>query len=137
MANEPEDRRESVAHMMSEFFRELAALILVFVPLDYLLKGDTIGGYFWYETAAVLVFSGFLFVVGILCERGMKVIHFLSQLHLAIAAALMTGSALVVGGVTFILASLFERCNLSRARHSDADTRTGESSQEKHKAAHA
>jgi hypothetical protein len=56
MANEAEDHRESVAHMMSEFFRELAALVLVFVPLDYLLKGDTLGSYFWYETAAVLVF---------------------------------------------------------------------------------
>lgn len=64
-------------------------------------------------------------------------IHFLSQQHLAIAAALMTGSALVVGGVAFILASLFERWSLSRARHGDADTRTGESSQEKPKAAHA
>ena len=72
MANEAEDHRESVAHMMSEFFRELAALVLVFVPLDYLLKGDSIGSYFWYETAAVLVFSLFLLVMGIFFERGIS-----------------------------------------------------------------
>jgi hypothetical protein len=39
MANEQENHRETVAHMLSEFFRELAVLILVFVPLDYLLRG--------------------------------------------------------------------------------------------------
>ena len=33
------DHRESIAHMVSEFLREIAALILVFVPLDYLLRG--------------------------------------------------------------------------------------------------
>jgi hypothetical protein len=37
--------------MLSEFAREVAALVLVFVPLDYLLKGETIGPYFWYESA--------------------------------------------------------------------------------------
>jgi hypothetical protein len=50
MPNETADNRESVAHMVSEFFRELAALILVFVPLDYLLKGDRLGANFWPET---------------------------------------------------------------------------------------
>jgi hypothetical protein len=29
--------------MFSAFFREIAALVLVFVPLDYLLKGDRLG----------------------------------------------------------------------------------------------
>jgi hypothetical protein len=40
MPNEGTDSRESIAHMVSEFLRELAVLIPVFVPLDYLLKGD-------------------------------------------------------------------------------------------------
>jgi hypothetical protein len=69
MPNEPEDRRESVLHMLSEFLRELAALILVFVPLDYLFKGDQLGPNFWPEVIGVAVVSGFLLVSGIIVER--------------------------------------------------------------------
>ena len=49
------DHRETVAHMLSEFARELAVLVLVIVPLDYLLKGERIDPYFWYKAAAVLL----------------------------------------------------------------------------------
>ena len=69
MPNEGTDNRESVAHMISEFARELAALILVFVPLDYLLKGDSLSAYFWYETTGVFVFSRMLMIRGIVIER--------------------------------------------------------------------
>ena len=72
MPNERSDNRESVAHMLSEFCREVAALVLVFVPLDYLLKGDKLGPYFWYETIEVLVFSGLLLTLGIVIERAYK-----------------------------------------------------------------
>jgi hypothetical protein len=72
MAEEKADPRETVTHMLSEFAREVAALVLVFVPLDYLLKGETIGPYFRYESAAVVLFSFFLLLVGISLERGMK-----------------------------------------------------------------
>ena len=72
MPDETTDHRESIAHMVSDFAREVAALILVFVPLDYLLKGDKVGPYFWYETAAVVLFSGFLLIVGIVLERVMN-----------------------------------------------------------------
>ena len=58
--------------MFSEFFRELAALTLVFVPLDYLLKGDRLGPHFWSETLGVAAASGFLFMVGVLLERKAK-----------------------------------------------------------------
>jgi hypothetical protein len=61
MANQREDHRESVSHMLSEFCCELSALILVFVPLDYLLKGDKLGpGFgtrrsrFWLSLASCL-----------------------------------------------------------------------------------
>ena len=72
MPVEQTDHRESVTHMLSEFAREVAALVLVFVPLDYLLKGETIGPYFWYESAAVVLFSFFVLLVGIVLERGIK-----------------------------------------------------------------
>jgi hypothetical protein len=72
MANEREDPRETVAHMSSEFFREIAALILVFVPLDYLLKGDQLGPNFWPETIGVAIISGFLFMLGVFVERKAK-----------------------------------------------------------------
>ncbi len=72
MANEAADHRESVAHMLSEFAREVAALVLVFVPLDYLLKGDTLGPNFWYETVEVVVFSLLLLALGIFIERTYK-----------------------------------------------------------------
>jgi len=68
MPNQPEDRRESVAHMLSEFLRELSALTLVFVPLDYLLKGDRLGPGFWYQALEVLAVSGVLLGVGIIME---------------------------------------------------------------------
>jgi len=57
MSNDREDRRESILHMLSEFIRELSALILVFVPLDYLLKGDKLGPNFWYQALEVLTAS--------------------------------------------------------------------------------
>ncbi len=69
MANQREDHRESVSHMLSEFCRELSALILVFVPLDYLLKGDKLGPRFWYQALEVLAVSGFLLGSGIMMER--------------------------------------------------------------------
>ena len=69
MPEEQIDHRETVAHMVSEFLREIAALILVFVPLDYLLKGDQPVRFFWYDTAWVLVVSLVLVVFGILVER--------------------------------------------------------------------
>ena len=69
MPNEGTDTRESVAHMLSEFVREVAALTLVFVPLDYLLKGDKLGPYFWYETIGVVLFSILLLLSGIFIER--------------------------------------------------------------------
>jgi hypothetical protein len=69
MANERTDNRESVTHMFSEFFRELAALILVFVPLDYLLKGTQLGPRFWPEALGVAISSGYLLTFGILIER--------------------------------------------------------------------
>jgi hypothetical protein len=72
MAGKGIDNRESVAHMFSQFFREVAALILVFVPLDYLLKGDRLGPNFWPETVGVAITSGFLFMLGVLVERKAK-----------------------------------------------------------------
>ena len=72
MANEQEGHRQSVAHMLSEFAREVAALVLVFVPLDYLLKSDTLGPNFWYETVEVVVFSILLLALGIIIERAYK-----------------------------------------------------------------
>jgi len=72
MPNETADNRESVAHLVSEFFRELAALVLVFVPLDYLLKGDRLGPNFWPETTGVAIISGFLFMLGVFVERKAK-----------------------------------------------------------------
>jgi hypothetical protein len=72
MPDEATDHRESVAHMLSEFLRELAALILVFVPLDYLLKGDHLAPNFWSETFGVAVMSGVLFIVRVVLERKAK-----------------------------------------------------------------
>jgi len=72
MPDEKVDNRESVAHMLSEFLRELAALILVFVPLDYLLKGDHLAPNFWPETFGVAVTSGVLFILGVVLERTAK-----------------------------------------------------------------
>jgi hypothetical protein len=72
VAGEEQDRRESVAHMFSEFFRELAALIFVFVPLDYLLKDNHLGPHFWSETAGVALASGALLMIGIILERASK-----------------------------------------------------------------
>ena len=69
MANDSEDHRESVAHMLSEFLREVAALILVFVPLDYLFKGDQLGPNFSIEAIGVAIVSGLLLVSGIILER--------------------------------------------------------------------
>ena len=69
LPTEGTNNRESVAHMLSEFCRELSALILVFVPLDYLLKGDKLGPNFWYEAIGVLVVSGLLLTIGIFVER--------------------------------------------------------------------
>ena len=63
------DHRETVAHMLSEFCRELSVLILVFVPLDYLLKGDKLGANFWYQALEVLTISRLLLGIGILIER--------------------------------------------------------------------
>jgi hypothetical protein len=72
MPDETTDHRESIAHMLSEFLRELAALILVFVPLDYLLKGDHLAPNFWSETVGVAVISGVLFILGVVLERTAK-----------------------------------------------------------------
>jgi hypothetical protein len=72
VADDEKDRPESVAHMFSEFFRELAALIFVFVPLDYLLKDNQLGPHFWSETAGVALVSGVLLAFGIILERGVK-----------------------------------------------------------------
>ena len=72
MADEQKDGRESVAHMFSEFFRELAALIFVFVPLDYLLKDNQLGPHFWGDTAGVALASGPLLTFGIILERAAK-----------------------------------------------------------------
>lgn len=72
MPEENADKRETVAHMISEFLREIAALILVFVPLDYLLKGDQLGPHFWPETIAVATVSVLLFVFGVVVERREK-----------------------------------------------------------------
>jgi hypothetical protein len=69
MPNHPADHRESIAHMLSEFLRELSALILVFVPLDYLLKGGKLGPNFWYQALEVLAVSGLLLGIGIFIER--------------------------------------------------------------------
>jgi hypothetical protein len=69
MPDETTDHRESVAHMLSEFCREIAALVMVFVPLDYLLKGEQLRPYFWYETIEVVAFSSLLLVLGIIIER--------------------------------------------------------------------
>ena len=69
MPNDRVDHRESIAHMFSEFLREVAALILVFVALDYLLKGTELGPNFWPETMGVAIISGFLLTFGILIER--------------------------------------------------------------------
>jgi hypothetical protein len=63
------DNRESVPHMLSEFLRELSALILVFVPLDYLLKGDQPGWNFWAEVIGVAIASSLLLAPGIIIER--------------------------------------------------------------------
>ena len=72
MPNEGTDNRESVSHMLSEFFREVAALILVFVPLDYLLKGDQLGPNFWPEAMGVASISSLLLASGIIVERKSK-----------------------------------------------------------------
>jgi hypothetical protein len=72
MPSEGTDHRETIAHMLSEFAREVAALVLVFVPLDYLLKGDTLGPNFWYETVEVVVSSVLLLGLGIIIERAYK-----------------------------------------------------------------
>ena len=69
MPEERTDNRESIAHMVSEFLREIAALILVFVPLDYLLRGDNTVIFFWYDTMAVLAVSIVLMGLGVLIER--------------------------------------------------------------------
>ena len=72
MPEERTDNRESIAHMFSEFFRELAALILVFVPLDYLLKDNQLGPHFLGDTAGVALASGVLLIFGIILERAGK-----------------------------------------------------------------
>jgi len=69
MLEERSDHRETIAHMMSEFLREIAALILVFVPLDYLLRGDNPVIFFWYDTVAVFAVSIVMMSLGILIER--------------------------------------------------------------------
>ena len=68
MANEQENHRETVAHMLSEFFRELAVLILVFVPLDYLLRGRQAGPNFWLAAIAVATGASLLLISGIVIE---------------------------------------------------------------------
>jgi len=72
VADESKERRETISHMVSEFFREIAALILVFVPLDYLLKGDRVGPNFWSEVIVVRIASSLLLVSGIVIERKLK-----------------------------------------------------------------
>jgi len=69
MLEERSDHRETIAHMMREFLREIAALILVFVPLDYLLRGDNPVIFFWYDTVAVFAVSIVMMSLGILIER--------------------------------------------------------------------
>ncbi len=63
------DDRESVAHMVSEFVREIAVLVLVFVPLDYLLKSERPGPYPWLGYGAVVAVSFGLLTLGISIER--------------------------------------------------------------------
>jgi hypothetical protein len=67
-----DDYRESVAHMISEFVRDVAVLILVFVPLDYLLKNEPARAYVWFGYAGVVAVSLSLLTLGIAIERRRK-----------------------------------------------------------------
>jgi len=66
------DDRESVAHMVSEFVREVAVLFLVFVPLDYLLKSDRRQPHAWLGYSGVVAVSLSLLTLGISIERRRK-----------------------------------------------------------------
>jgi hypothetical protein len=54
--------------MLGEFARELALLLLVFVPLDVLFNGER-EPFFWIGIAATLVICAVLFTGGVWIER--------------------------------------------------------------------
>jgi hypothetical protein len=58
--------RRSVAEMIGEFMRELALLILVFVPLDRLFRAS--GKRFWFEFGACVALSLMVLAIGVVIE---------------------------------------------------------------------
>ncbi|HEV3111231.1 MAG TPA: hypothetical protein VGY99_12125 [Candidatus Binataceae bacterium] len=59
--------RKGTAEMLGEFSREVALLVLVFVPLEFFLQaGDQ---YRWPGTIAAVIFAGMLLSIGIIVER--------------------------------------------------------------------
>jgi hypothetical protein len=90
------DDRESVAQMVSEFAREVAVLILVFVPLDYLLKSDQIQPHAWLGYGGVVTVSLCLLTLGISIERGVNLpwshkMQLLAAIWIPAAVAVLVG----------------------------------------------
>jgi len=59
--------RDNTAKMVSEFFREAAVLVFIFVPLDWIFEGkNTLD---WRAVTGILFGSGLLLALGVTIER--------------------------------------------------------------------
>jgi hypothetical protein len=59
--------RKATAEMIGEFMREVALLVLVFVPLEFFLQAP--GQYRWPGIVAASILSVILLTIGIIIER--------------------------------------------------------------------
>jgi hypothetical protein len=59
--------RKTTTEMIGEFMREVALLVLVFVPLEFFLQADD--QYRWPGIVAASIFSASLLIIGIVIER--------------------------------------------------------------------
>jgi len=69
MPAEQTNHRETVAAYDQRVSSRSSRIDPVFVPLDYLLRGDQLGPHFWPETIAVATVSVLLFVFGVVVNE--------------------------------------------------------------------
>ena len=60
------DDSKTTSEMLGEALREVAVLVLVFVPLDVLVSGHSFGWRWWLGTLGI---SSPLFLLGVLLEK--------------------------------------------------------------------
>jgi hypothetical protein len=58
--------RKSLAEMIGEFLRELALLLLVFVPLDWVFRAG--GRRFWFELEICVAVAVVVLTIGLMIE---------------------------------------------------------------------